>query len=70
LDPFDLYGSPADKVTAQAGVKRNGTHVAVIRFTYVYSPSLTSHQREMIHLNDLNKLIDDLTALAVEAGIR
>ncbi|MEQ4716115.1 hypothetical protein [Nonomuraea sp. B19D2] len=71
MDYYDTYGQPAERVEAVTGVKRCGTHVAVIRFTYEYGPSNTSHQREMVRVGeDLNGLIDDLTAIAVEAGIR
>lgn len=64
------YGNPADRFSLDAGQLRNGTHVAVIRFTYEHGPRNISHQREMIRLGDLNKMIDDLTALAEKLGLR
>lgn len=70
FDPMDSYGDPAASVETYATRKRNGVHVAVIRFRYEHSESYTSHQREMVRLADLNKLIDDLTELAEKAGIR
>ncbi|GAA2294271.1 hypothetical protein GCM10010149_47810 [Nonomuraea roseoviolacea subsp. roseoviolacea] len=67
---LDAYGDPAAAFTAKHLVKRDGTHVAAIRFTYEYGPSHTQHQNEMVRLSDLNRLINELTAIAAEAGIR